>query len=1015
MKKIILLLFLILSFIEIGQAQNFSEIIKAAASDGAADDYFGRSVSISGNYAIIGSYQDDDNGSASGSVYIYKRNRGGTNNWGLLKKITASDGAADDWFGWSVSTSGDYAIVGAYQDDDNGGTSGSAYIYKKNEGGTDNWGQVKKITASDGATDDFFGFSVSISGDYAIVGADGDDDNGSLSGSSYIYQKDEGGTDNWGQVKKITAFDGTVWGGAAYDRFGFSVSISGDYAIIGADGDDDDGSSSGSAYIYQKDEGGTDNWGQVKKITASDGAESDFFGLSVSISGDYAIIGAYGDDDNGSWSGSSYIYQKDEGGTDNWGQVKKITASDGATDDYFGLSVSISGDYAIVGAYGDDDNGSLSGSAYIYQKDEGGTDNWGQVKKITASDGAASDDFGRSVSISGDNAIVGAFQDDDDGSSSGSAYSYQKDEGGTDNWGQVKKITASDGAESDYFGVSVSISGDYAIAGAYLDDDNGSSSGSAYIYQKDEGGTDNWGQVKKITASDGAASDYFGRSVSISGDYAIVGADGDGDNGSGSGSAYIYQKDEGGTDNWGQVKKITASDGAGSDYFGFSVSISGDYAIIGAYGGDDNGSLSGSAYIYQKDEGGTDNWGQVKKITASDGAADDYFGRSVSISGDNAIVGAHGDDDNGSLSGSAYIYKKDEGGADNWGQVKKITASDGAAYDVFGRSVSISGDYAIVGAHVDDDNGSYSGSAYIYQKDEGSVDNWGQVKKITASDGATNDYFGVSVSISGDYAIVGAYRDDDNGSSSGSAYIYQKDEGSVDNWGQVKKITASDGAADDYFGVSVSISGDYAIVGAYLDDDNGSASGSAYIYKSSAALPVELSYFKGTNIAEGSLLTWQTAIEENNKGFEIERSKDGKNWENIGFVQGNGTTLITQNYTYIDEAPFVGINYYRLKQIDLPTGQADYDGAFEYSDIVTVEFRTTNATLAIYPNPVTNELNIIDGQGRAIIYNLLGQPVRELIISNEQLIINTSDLAKGQYILSIQRKTGEIITKRFIK
>ena len=395
---------------------------------------------------------------------------------------------------------------------------------------------------------------------------------------------------------------------------------------------------------------------QIQKILASDGAADDEFGGSVCVSGNYAVVGAWGDDDNGNISGAAYICSKNQGGTDNWGQVKKITANDGAADDEFGTSVCISGNYVIVGALGDDDNGNYTGAAYIFYKDQGGTDNWGQVKKITASDGSLGDKFGSSVSLYGNYAVVGAWADDDNGSQSGSVYIYSKDQGGTDNWGLVKKIISSDGAANDNFGCSVSISGSCLIVGAMGDDDNGSISGSAYIYFKDLGGTDNWGELKKITASDGAGSDLFGRSVSIFGNYAIVGADYDDDNGSLSGSAYIYYKDQGGNSNWGELKKITASDGTGSDFFGKSVTISGNYALVGATGVDDNGSNSGSAYIFYKDQGGTDNWGELKKITTSDGATDDNFGISVGLSGKYAIVGAYGDDDNGSESGSSYIF-----------------------------------------------------------------------------------------------------------------------------------------------------------------------------------------------------------------------------------------------------------------------------------------------------------------------------------------------------------------------
>ncbi|MDG2053345.1 MAG: hypothetical protein P8J86_01415 [Phycisphaerales bacterium] len=160
---------------------------------------------------------------------------------------------------------------------------------------------------------------------------------------------------------------------------------------------------------------------------------------------------------------------------------------------------------------------------------------------------------------------------------------------------EPEKLTASDGDSSDYFGLSVSISGDYAVIGAPSDDDNGETSGSAYVFERD--GAGNWSEVQKLTASDGAGGDWFGYSVSISGNYAVIGATGDYDNGEYPGSAYVFDRDAGG--NWSEVQKLTASDGAGSARFGYSVSISGDYTVIGARLDDDNGSSSGSAYVYK--------------------------------------------------------------------------------------------------------------------------------------------------------------------------------------------------------------------------------------------------------------------------------------------------------------------------------------------------------------------------------------------------------------------------------
>jgi len=361
-------------------------------------------------------------------------------------KITPSDGASADEFGYSVAVGSGRIVVGAYLDDDNGSASGSAYIFDLD--GT----QLAKITASDGAADDRFGRSVAVGNGRIVVGARGDADNGSGSGSAYIYDLD--GTNE----TKITASDG-----AADDTFGSSVAIGNGRIVVGASSDDDNGSNSGSAYIFDLD--GT----QLAKITASDAAAFDSFGQSVAVGSGRIVVGAYQDDDNGSASGSAYIFDLDGN------QLAKITASDGASGDYFSDSaVAVGCGRIVVGAYGDDDNGSDTGAAYIFDLD--GT----QLAKITRSDAAAEDKFGSSVAIGNGRIVVGANRDADNGYGTGSAYIFDLD------GNQLAKITASDGAALDNFGISVAVGNGRIVVGAYLDDDNASSSGSAYIYNTNE-------------------------------------------------------------------------------------------------------------------------------------------------------------------------------------------------------------------------------------------------------------------------------------------------------------------------------------------------------------------------------------------------------------------------------------------------------------------------------------------------------------------------------------------------
>ena len=391
------------------------------------------------------------------------------------------------------------------------------------------------------------------------------------------------------------------------------------------------------------------------------------------------------------------------------------------------------------------------------------------------------------------------------------------------NWGLVasatfnenNKISASDVSGDDNFGSSVSISGNYAIAGAPFDDVNGKiDQGTAYIFYWT--GSD-WIQQAQITASDGETDDHFGNSVGISGDYAIVGANWDND---AKGSAYIFHRN--GT-NWTQQAKIIASDGEDEDLFGNSVSISGDYAIAGAPSDVIGGfTRQGSAYIFQR-IGST--WTQQAKVTASGGNEEDRFGISVSISGNYAIVGAQNNRIGGPENpGSAHIFFRM---GSSWAEQAKLTASDGEVGDYFGNSVGISGDYAIVGAPYDEVGSGDQGSAYIFIRNSTT---WTEQAKIIASDAEINDNFGSSVSISGNYAIVGAEYDDVFGNSGqGSAYIFQL-SGTV--WMQQAKIISSDGSSNDFFGNSVCIAGNYAIIGARNDEiDTNNGQGSAYIVK----------------------------------------------------------------------------------------------------------------------------------------------------------------------------------------
>jgi hypothetical protein len=391
----------------------------------------------------------------------------------------------------------------------------------------------------------------------------------------------------------------SVSAAADSDNLGYSVALDGSFALVGAPGTDGAGTDRGVAYLFLKTQGGVDGWGMIKTLKASDEADGDYFGVSVDISGDYAVVGAGGENGSGTNQGAAYVFYRNQGGTDNWGQVKKIVASDKADNDGFGYGVAIDGTTVLVGSDGEDGAGTDRGAAYIFSKDQGGADNWGQVVKIVASDPKDVDQFGFAVTLIGDLALVGSPREDGAGTDRGAAYLFSRDLGGTDAWGLLKKIVPSDQTDDSWFGNSVAMDGALMLIGSAWQDGGGTNRGAAYLFSQSEGGADNWGQIKKFTASDAHDSDMFGYSLSLDGTSALISAGWAGAGGTERGQGYLFVKDEGGTDNWGEAQRLRASDGANEDWFGFSSAILGQYILIGAVGEDGSGSQRGAAYLFK--------------------------------------------------------------------------------------------------------------------------------------------------------------------------------------------------------------------------------------------------------------------------------------------------------------------------------------------------------------------------------------------------------------------------------
>jgi uncharacterized protein (TIGR03437 family) len=358
-------------------------------------------------------------------------------------------------------------------------------------------------------------------------------------------------------------------------------------------------------------------WTQLTTVlTASNGGRNDNFGISVSVSGNTAVVGAYGKTVGSNNSqGAAYVFTQSGA---NWTQLAELIASDGAAGDYFGRSVSLSADTAVIGApYR---NGGR-GAAYVFVRN-GST--WTQQAELTASDGAAAASFGYSVSVSGDTVMVGASGAN---SGAGTAYVFARNAAGA--WSQKQELAGPSGAAGDAFGVSVSMSGATAVIGA--SGANGRQ-GAAVVFVSDGS---MWIPMTKLTAIDAVAGDCFGQSVSLSGNTAVIGAFNKvvGSN-TFQGAAYVFVGSA--TEVWRQQAELTASAGAAGDHFGWSVSVSGAMAVIGANNA--NGGV-GAAYVFGNNAG---VWIQRQDLTVPNGPAGDYFGGSVSVSGPSMLIGATG-------------------------------------------------------------------------------------------------------------------------------------------------------------------------------------------------------------------------------------------------------------------------------------------------------------------------------------------------------------------------------------
>ncbi|MEN8162645.1 MAG: hypothetical protein ABFS37_00830 [Acidobacteriota bacterium] len=702
--------------------------------------------------------------------------------YSLEQKIgPEQSGISQALFGYDVALDGDQAVILS---------NNRVYVFVN---GTSGWELEADFESFDPSV--FFRHSIVILGDFIVVGNPDrclGDFGPPCPGAARVYQRGSPGV--WQYLQSLQSY---VHHTDAQDaEFGFSLALTDDTLVIGAPGDFDLGvepEEAGAAYVYTLVSG---SWVFQQRLTEAFPGLEEHFGSSVALFGDTLVVGAPGDQVLFSpEAGRACVFDR-SGST--WTQTTELTASDPASGDHFGTSVSIVPPTILVGAP-DDDHAADADAGSVYEFTENGGA-WSQSQKIVALDGEADDRFGAAVALGWGVAVIGA-PDDNNGAfdiDAGSAYVFIPI-GGT--WFQDQKLFAPEGEMSDHFGFSVAVWGSTVLVGAPMDDVwNAEDTGSAYFFA-DSGTT--WDHELTVFVRPPAVQDAeFGRSVAVDGDtMAVVRSGGYW------GKVEVFVQNAG---NWEMQQRISPSDcGWTTDEFGASVALSGDTLLVGVPLGDTQTvDDTGIVCVFVRTIAfPTPKWELEQVLWASDEVAHQDFGRSVAVDGDVAAVGSPGwDDSMANDAGAVYLFSRS---GSFWTEDQILPSDDPEPGDELGWSLALSGDRLAVGTPQDDGGAVNGGAIHVFRDTSGS---WTQEQKLLAGAPQTSGFLGTSVALDGSTVIGGAPGAEVGGhSNAGAAHVFVESGGV---WSEQQQLSAASPATDNFLGQAISLSGDTAIVGA---------------------------------------------------------------------------------------------------------------------------------------------------------------------------------------------------------
>lgn len=794
-----------------------------------ANGLFGFSSAISGNTVVVGAYRETASGdSAAGNVYVFSASTGA-----LVTTLTSPNPIAFGSFGFSVAVSGSYIVVGAPEETASGDAgAGHVYIYSVS---TDSL--LYTISSPNPQKSGLFGWSVGATDSSVIVGAYKETDTINEvpnDGDAYVFSASTGSLVS----TLITPNPGT--GG----RFGYSVALSGTNAVVGAPYETGTGGTeSGNAYVFNSDTGGL-----TYTLSDPNSQAGGNFGWSAAVNGTTAVVGALSETASGdAGAGNAYVFNAGTGAL-----ISTLTSPNPVASGNFGRSVGTNGTSAVVGAPDETASGDAdAGNAYLYNPSTGAL-----VSTLASPNVEAGAEFGISVSVSGMYAVVGCWAQTVSGdAAAGSAYVFTTSSPSTSTSTptQTSTVTVTSTATSvttqdfpgmaatefwttpnpasgGYFGAYVASSGNYAVVGAFKENgtganDNLTTAGNAYVYNVKTGAL-----VATLSSPNAQDGGHFGEAVAIDGGLVVVGAQRENSTASNffrGGHAYVFST------NGRLLTTLTSPNAQPYGLFGESVAITGNEVVVGAGNENVSGLASaGNAYVFNAHTGKL-----LFTLTDPNPQAGGTYGYSVAASHSYIVVGTGYQSPSGiDHAGEAYVYSASTGKL-----LYSLTSPNEQVKGFFGNAVALNGTAVVVGAPFETSDGqALAGNAYVFNATDGAL-----LSALTSPNAQPYGVFGVSVAASGDSAIVGALEETGAGNpAGGNAYVFNAGTGTLNYM-----LTSPNAQFDGYFGIGVAIgstypgglfggpgffgnpSGAYVIVGA--DDETGSGvsgAGNAYVF-----------------------------------------------------------------------------------------------------------------------------------------------------------------------------------------